>query len=249
MTGERELDRIIAALNHAGERLADARREKDGLNRQVAAADRLAAIGRLAAAFAHEIRNPIAAMRLKAENALADESRQQLALRTIIEQVDRLDRLVHQMLSVSSKEIAKPVAVPMLQFLEETVRPYRDLAAAKGVALDVQTGIDKAHLDPALTRRAIDNLITNAIEHSSAGSWVRLAVRNGGGRIVIAVEDEGTGIAPELADTLFEPFVSGRSEGTGLGLAIAREAVAGQGGALRLVPSERGAIFEIELPG
>ena len=68
-TGERELDRIVTALNEAGQRLADARQRADQLARQIATGERLAAIGRVAAGVAHEIRNPIAAMRLKAENA------------------------------------------------------------------------------------------------------------------------------------------------------------------------------------
>ena len=94
MSGEQELDRIIAALNQAGERLGEARRQSEWLNRQVAAAERLASIGRLAAGLAHEIRNPIAAMRLKAENILAKGSQHTEALKAIIEQIDRLDRLV-----------------------------------------------------------------------------------------------------------------------------------------------------------
>ena len=93
---------MISSLNQAGERLADARRQSDRLNKQVATAERLASIGRLAAALAHEIRNPIAAMRLKAENALADGSRHREALKAIIEQIDRLDRLVEQILKASS---------------------------------------------------------------------------------------------------------------------------------------------------
>jgi hypothetical protein len=85
VTGERELDRIVTALNEAGHRLADARQRAEQLARQVTTAERLAAIGQIAAGVAHETRNPIAAMRLKAENALVGDSKRKnqapLALR------------------------------------------------------------------------------------------------------------------------------------------------------------------------
>jgi signal transduction histidine kinase len=87
-TGQRDLDRIIDAINRAGGRLADARREADALARQVAKSRRLATLGRVVAGVAHEIRNSIGAMRLKAENAIAagpDIPRKDRALRTIID--------------------------------------------------------------------------------------------------------------------------------------------------------------------
>jgi hypothetical protein len=87
LTGERELDRIIAALNEAGRRLAEARRRSDELAARVATSEHLAALGRVAAGVAHEIRNPIGAMRLRAENALAgDPSRMRAALGLVLTQ-------------------------------------------------------------------------------------------------------------------------------------------------------------------
>jgi signal transduction histidine kinase len=249
MTGERELDRIVMALNQAGERLGEARRRSDRLNEQVAAAERFASIGRLAAALAHEIRNPIAAMRLKAENALADDSRHKQALKTIIAQIDRLDRLVAQLLTASSKEQAKPVPICMTDFLDDILEPYKDLAKAKGLNFRVSVAMDQAVLDPALTKRALENLVTNAISHSEFGGEVAIEAKQANGNAVFAVKDKGSGIAPEIEGRLFEPFVSGRSGGAGLGLTIAREAIASQGGVLRHIPVARGAVFEIELPG
>jgi signal transduction histidine kinase len=249
MSGEQELDRIIAALNQAGERLGEARRQSEQLNRQVATAERLASIGRLAAGLAHEIRNPIAAMRLKAENALAKGSQHTEALKAIIEQIDRLDRLVGQILTASGKDRANPTAVAMTDFLAETIEPYQDLARAKGLSLRVTGAVREARLDPGLTRRALENLITNAMQHTGRGGQITTAAKQEAQKTIIEVTDTGRGVASEIADTLFEPFVSGRDGGTGLGLAIAREAIESQGGQLRLVPSEAGAIFQIELPG
>ena len=96
LTGERELDRLVHALNSTGVRLADERR-------RASAAERLAAVGRLAAGLAHEIRNPIAAMRLKAENALAvdDKDRRVVALQSILQQIARLDGLLRDLLGMT----------------------------------------------------------------------------------------------------------------------------------------------------
>ena len=101
-TGERELDRIIDALNEAGRRLGDARRQSEALAAQVAASERLAGLGRVAAGIAHEIRNPIAAMRLRAESALAgDDARRRKTLEDMLQLVARLDGLVAELLAMT----------------------------------------------------------------------------------------------------------------------------------------------------
>jgi signal transduction histidine kinase len=170
-------------------------------------------------------------------------------LKAIIEQIDRLDRLVGQILTASGNDRANPTAVAMTDFLAETIEPYQDLARAKGLSLRVTGAVREARLDPGLTRRALENLITNAMQHTGRGGQITTAAKQEAQKTIIEVTDTGRGVASEIADTLFEPFVSGRDGGTGLGLAIAREAIESQGGHLRLVPSEAGAIFQIELPG
>jgi signal transduction histidine kinase len=111
VTGERELDRIVTALNEAGARLAEARRRPDRLAHQAAVGERLAAIGRVAAGVAHQIRNPIAAMRLRAENALVgDGERKNQALSTILGQIDRLDALLRRLVK---RHRARPAASRM----------------------------------------------------------------------------------------------------------------------------------------
>ena len=122
-TGERELDRIVRALNALGERLAAARREADELTRQLAAGERLAALGRIAAGVAHEIRNPIAAMRLRAESALAgDMDRRGRALAAIIAQIDRLDTLVARIVSGTGGSAPHVSNVSASELLREAAR-------------------------------------------------------------------------------------------------------------------------------
>ncbi|MGL9617060.1 HAMP domain-containing sensor histidine kinase [Bradyrhizobium sp. U531] len=245
-TGAPELDRLVDALNGAGERLSVERR-------RAAAAERLAALGRMSAGLAHEIRNPIAAMRLKAENALAvaDGSRSEAALTSILHQVDRLDGLLRDLLEMTQAREPCLAEVDLETFLARTVETHRELAAARSIALTAGTGPTSSPLpqfDPSQMQRALDNLIINAIQNTPSGGNISVDARRRGDKLLFQVSDTGPGISDELRERLFEPFVTGRTDGTGLGLAIVREIARNHRGQVRLVRSVGGAEFEIEVP-
>lgn len=245
-TGAPELDRLVDALNSTGERLSAERR-------RAAAAERLAALGRMSAGLAHEIRNPIAAMRLKAENALAvtDGSRSSAALNTILQQVDRLDALLRDLLEMTQARDPKFAEVDLAAFLARTVETHRDLAAARGIILTAGTGPAFAPLpkfDPSQIQRAMDNLIINALQNTPAGGKITVEAHRKNDMLLLRVADTGPGIAEEVRERLFEPFVTGRADGTGLGLAIVREIARHHHGDVRLVEAAGGAVFEIEVP-
>jgi signal transduction histidine kinase len=245
-TGERELDRLVDALNATGERLSLERR-------RAAAAERLAAVGRVSAGLAHEIRNPIAAMRLKAENALAsgEASRKDGALETILGQIGRLDGLLKDLLEMTQSRPPAAKAVDLRAFLEAVVQMHQDLAAKKNIRLELGTGQPSGplpHFDSFQMQRAMDNLILNAIQNTpESGAIIVDACRNGES-LVLRVSDSGPGLAADIRERLFEPFVTGRSGGTGLGLALVREIARNHGGDVRLASTAQGACFEIELP-
>lgn len=252
-TGESELDRLVDALNAAGGRLRAARE-------RAVAAERLAAVGRLAADLAHEIRNPIAAMRLKAENALAngEPERAATALRAVLGQIARVDALLRDLLNLTQpRSIARsPVAVAPL--LAECAQDHQELAQARNVRIAVEAGAlppgDDPHLDRAQVVRAVENLILNAIQHSPEGGCVRVAarrvVRDGSVRLTLSVADSGPGVDPDLRAVIFEPFATARPGGTGLGLAIVREIARAHRGDVALAPAApgEGATFIMELP-
>ncbi|MEK9282595.1 HAMP domain-containing histidine kinase [Bradyrhizobium sp. ISRA442] len=245
-TGTPELDRLVDALNATGERLSLERR-------RAASAERLAALGRLSAGLAHEIRNPIAAMRLKAENALAvaDGSRSNAALSTILQQVDRLDLLLRDLLDMTQAHEPKLTDVDLASFIQRTLDAHRELAAAKDLIITAGTEgacRELPRFDPFQMQRALDNLILNAIQNCPPGGIVAVDARRRDGSLVLRVADTGAGISAELREHLFEPFVTGRPDGTGLGLAIVREIARNHDGEARLVPAPRGATFEIEVP-
>lgn len=245
-TGAPELDRLVDALNSTGERLSAERR-------RAAAAERLAALGRMSAGLAHEIRNPIAAMRLKAENALAvtDGSRSSAALNIILQQVDRLDALLRDLLEMTQARDPRLVEVDVAAFLTRTVETHRDLAAARGIVLTAGTGPALPLLptfDPSQMQRAMDNLIINALQNTPAGGAITVEAHRKDDMLLLRVADTGPGIADEVRERLFEPFVTGRADGTGLGLAIVREIARHHHGDVRLVEAAGGAVFEIEVP-
>ena len=249
-SGERELDRIVDALNEAGRRLAEARREREAMGARVARAERLAGLGRVAAGVAHEIRNPLAAARLQGENALAgDDARRRQAIGDMLGQIARLDALVGELLAMTQRVEPHPVPVALAAFLDALAARHAPAAAAAGVSLATSAALPQATFDPAVVGRVLDNLLGNAIRHAPPGGAATVAAARQGGTLAITVEDTGPGVPPGMADRLFEPFVTGRADGTGLGLAIARELADAHGGRLLLRPaSGGGAVFALELP-
>jgi signal transduction histidine kinase len=245
-TGEPELDRLVAALNRAGARLAQSHAVADALAARVALSERLAALGRVAAGVAHEIRNPIAAMRLRAENALAgDDARRSAALEAILAQIARLDHLIAELLEMTQRREPTHAPTDIVGLLEACAADHRD----GRVAIRVDAATEPVATDAALLRRALDSLVQNAVRHTPDGGEVSLRAVPHGRSLRSEIADTGPGVPPPLRQTLFEPFVTGRPDGTGLGLAIARELVQSLGGTLSLLNSDTGAVFLIELAG
>jgi signal transduction histidine kinase len=245
-TGEQELDRLVDALNSTGERLSLERK-------RATAAERLAAVGRLSAGLAHEIRNPIAAMRLKAENAMASRnvSRKDASLEAILQQIARLDALLRDLLEMTQARDPKFTDVELPSFLQRTVEAQRELAAENSLTL--KTGTPELYnplprFDPSQMQRALDNLILNAIQNTPGGGSVVVDAFRRDSNLLLRVADTGAGVSDEIRDRLFEPFATARSDGTGLGLAIVREIARNHGGDVRLVATGGGATFEIEVP-
>ncbi|MBV8912772.1 MAG: sensor histidine kinase [Acetobacteraceae bacterium] len=249
-TGERELDRIVDALNEAGRRLAVQRRRSEELTGQVAAAERLASLGRVAAGIAHEIRNPLAAMRLRAENALAatDPARPRRALADILDQIARLDGLVTELLAMTQRRTPQPRWLDLGQFLASITERYREEAAGRGIVLVCASEVASACMDPDIAGRILDNLLLNALAHVPRDGRVDVTARIVDAALQIIVTDTGPGIAPDLRNSLFEPFMTGRADGTGLGLAIARELAERMQGRLTVESMPGRTVFTLSLP-
>jgi len=143
-----------------------------------------------------------------------------------------------------------PRCVDLQGWLAERLAGVDRLAVQGGVRLALDCGVPgAARFDPVHLARAIDNLLDNALRHAPAGSAVQLSARRTRtGTLLIAVDDDGSGVPEALLPQLFEPFATGRADGTGLGLALAREVALAHGGELRHVARTPGARFELEMP-
>ena len=248
-TGERELDRIVTAVNHLSTRLTAARDETGRLSKRLAHADRLASLGRMTAALAHEIRNPIAAMRLKAENALTQTpDRQRLALTAVLQQVHRLDGLLQRLMALIQPVDLDPQPVPLRAWLQDRIAHHQEQAERSGVRLYSDAPETTAVFDGSSMARALDNLILNALQHTPSEGTIEVMIRTLDRTLVLSVEDSGPGVPDSERERMFEPFMTTRVDGTGLGLAIVREIADAHHGTVRYEPGRRGARFTVELP-
>jgi signal transduction histidine kinase len=248
-TGEPDLDRIVTALNYLNQRLTTAREQSTTLSKQLAQADRLAALGRMAAELAHEIRNPIATIRLAVENALTKSpERQSLALDVVLQQVQRLDDLMQRLLALVQPLKLRPTPVAVGQWLHNHAKQFDVQARRREISLHVSAPDIEADLDAPTLGRALDNLILNALRHTPAGGEIVISAIPGNEALLLCVEDSGPGVPEADREHIFEPFTSTRTDGVGLGLAIVREVVEAHGGNVRCAAGRAGARFEVELP-
>ena len=224
-------------------------------------AERLAALGRIAAGLAHEIRNPLGSILgsiqiLSGADGLGPEGKQLCGI--IERETSRLNDLVTDMLQLSRPK--KPILTQV--DVVRTVREVVALAAQSGRGGDVRVAYDgpgdRDHLvtqaDSAQLRQVVWNLMRNAVQASSPGACVRVRVgpgeSSGGGGFVLEVHDDGPGLDPEAKQRLFDPFFTTRSAGVGIGLAVVKRIVDDHGWAIDFESSEgRGATFRVRAEG
>jgi two-component system sensor histidine kinase PilS (NtrC family) len=232
------------------------------MEEQVRQADRLAAIGRLAAGLAHEIRNPIGSIRGSVEvlgASLAPQGDDRRLMDIVLRESDRLDAIIRDFLQFSRPPHLVRVPTDLSGMLDEILLMLSNQAGVQDgprvqIRRDTTEPSLKAAVDPAQMRQALWNLCLNAVEAMPQGGELRVGVRtvtpeSGRPLVEITVEDTGVGITAAELTQVFEPFYTTKPQGTGLGLAIAHRIVEDHGGEMQ-VQSEpyRGTRFTISLP-
>jgi two-component system, OmpR family, sensor histidine kinase KdpD len=208
----------------------------------------------------HDLRSPITAITTATEvlrelgDSLSDADRDELVA-AILAQVQRLDRLVANLLELSRLEAGAATPARELWTVDGLVARVLDVLAADEdrVDVDLPDDIPPVEVDPGQIERALVNVLENALRFSDADSRVAVHATSEAGEVFLRVTDSGPGIPAHERERVFEPFVRGgaadRDRGSGLGLAIARGFVALNGGRVWVEPSAAGgAEFVVALP-
>lgn len=255
MLGILELDRIGAAINRLGSTLLDNQTRRADLEVRLRQADRLASLGRLVAGVAHELRNPLASVKLKLQlMRRQDPSRFTAAFDIIDAETARMNRLVERLLLLAKPSHLSQTHTDLSCFVNERVALWRERAAEQGVVVEAHFDEKTAHpvsIDRDRVGQILDNLIANALDaldHQSGS--IQVEVRREPKAVLLAVTDTGPGVPSDVAPRLFEPFFTTRAGGTGLGLFLSAEIAHALGGELRYCerPGGGGARFELTLP-
>lgn len=210
--------------------------------------ERFAALGRLAGGIAHELRNPLTAIRMAVETSLReDAASREEARKVALAEIDRLDRTLRELLDFVRPRKPRLVDTSIALLLRSCVdllRPQCEHLKVR-LDLDVPEGLGlRFRVDPDRIRQAVLNLVLNGAQAQPRGGVVRIEARPG----VISVSDEGPGIAEEVRGTLFQPFVTTKSAGIGIGLAVVKQVMEEHGGSVDYETGPGGTTFFLRLP-
>jgi signal transduction histidine kinase len=262
--GELDLQAILQAWNQATDRLqlthtalrAEVRRLSDELeakNRELARKNRLADLGQMASHVAHEVRNNLVPMKLYLSllrRRISHDAGSLEVLDKFTAGFTALEATVSDLLHFSSDRTPQRRTFPVAELVGEVCRSLAPQLEAQAIRPAIDCPADFAiRADRDMLRRAILNLVLNAIDAMPAGGRLDIIVCPTAEGIDIEVADSGPGVQDDLAERLFEPFFTTKSSGTGLGLAIVERIAAAHGGHARVVNCpDGGAAFTLSIP-
>jgi len=220
------------------------------LEQKLAGQERLAAMGRMAAMLAHEIRNPLQSIGQAVEILSGGQSHQRQEVGHIMqEEVQRLDHLVSDMLDYAKPLYPKPEPTAISDVIHAAIK---QVDAQGNMNIHLNCTISELEIDVSHLRLVLDNLLRNAMHASPAAGSIRIRM-TGDGQWKLEVEDEGGGVPEAMKQHVFEPFVSGKADGAGLGLATVWQVCQSNGwritvGDAKEKDEKKGAIFTVTGP-
>ena len=239
--------------------VSDTRSRLERSRNQLLAAEKLASVGKIAASVAHEIRNPLTAMKLwlfSIHEAVRGNAGLSQKLGIVSEEIERLENIVRNFL-----EFSRPLALHCRRqdvgaVIEQTLELLAPRFQGEKITIDYvpRPALPPVMADAAQLKQVLLNLLGNAADALACGGEICIAAKaekDGGGRpmVVVRISDTGPGMPPDIQCRLFEPFFTTKEQGTGLGLCIAAQIMARHEGALVLESStEKGTTFAVWLP-
>jgi signal transduction histidine kinase len=255
-----EIQRIAEAINRLGVTLKENIRREKQIENQLRHAERLAGLGRLVAGVAHEVRNPLATIRLRVQMCRRDteNARVRESCSVALEEIERLNGMVNRLLNFARPVQLHRERADLRNLVHERMESFREWAQKRGITLtsDLPHGDVSLQMDKDRMAQVFDNVIQNAIEAMSEGGGtlsVTLASQpsaadNGCG-VCVEFRDTGKGMDSSVASHVFDPFFTTKPSGTGLGLSICHEFVQAHGGDIHVHSEEgRGTSVRITIP-
>lgn len=225
-------------MDGLADRVEQVVRQLQQRERDVRRAERLAAVGQLAAGVAHEIRNPLTSVQLLVQTARRDPTAGALTdddLALIDDELGRIERSLRTLLDYARPPKLERVTCDLAAVIEGALKLVRGRAGLQNVEVRFAPSAEPVALsaDPEQLRQVVVNLLLNALDAMPTGGTLELAAGRDGPDATLAVSDSGAGIAAEVLPRLFEPFATGKETGVGLGLVVSKRIVEDHGGALR----------------
>ncbi len=251
----REMNAMAASLEAAADRVQHEQEARLVALAQLRHADRLRTIGELAASVAHDLGTPMGTVSARAQMIAHDDvefTRARELAASIVDEIERMSKSIRALLGHARREGPQLAMTDARALADDVLSLLAPLAATRRVRLVLVDGSAvSAKLDAAQVRHVLINLVTNAIDASTAGQTVELRVDARAQRLAFEVADRGPGIPAATLDHVFDPFFTTKpeGEGTGLGLSIARGIVEEHGGTLTVTAREGGgSTFTVSLP-
>ncbi len=228
----------VLELERTFNQMVKALQEKEEIESRLHQAQRFSSLGSLAAGIAHDLRNPLNAIKLLSSHTLdllagdANNEKASRQLQTIQEEVNRLENIVAGFLSLAKEQELKLELCRIDTLLQECLRLVKKDAETRGIRLtnELRAGELQLQVDPRQLTRAVLNILINALEATPEGGRVRLFSRIRDDVCEIEIRDDGPGMSPEIRQRAFDPYFTTKPDGTGLGLSVTRGIIEEHGG-------------------
>ena len=249
-----ELRTIATAINELASTLRTNIERQSTLERELRRSERLSSLGRVVAGVAHEVRNPLAAIKLKVQLAQRSQGSDEKLAETfsvVRSEIERLDSLVRRLLDLGSQQNIERTRVDVHKLISDRVALFADVARRSKVEITTDELQPELIVDGDHQRLAqvVDNIIQNSIDAMPSGGELTISSDTDKSSVRLTFSDTGKGIAESEQQHIFEPFYTGRANGTGLGLAIVRAIIEEHNGEISFVSRPGyGSSFVICLP-